>query len=391
MPTPPRPLLTPRLEPFGTTIFTEMTELAVRHQAVNLGQGFPDFDGPEFVKEAALEAIRAGRNQYCRSFGIPELNQAVAAHQERFYGLAFDPQSEVTVFSGATEALHAAFTALFDPGDEAILFEPFYDAYRPGLACSGAAARIVSLAPPRFTFDPSDLEAAVTARTRAVVLNSPHNPTGKVFDDAELEAVAALCRRHDLLAITDEVYEHLVFEGRHRPLAGFPGMRERTVTISSAGKTFSTTGWKVGWACAAASLTRALRAAHQFITFCTPAPFQAAAAAGLAAPDAFFRELTGDYRARRDQLCRGLIEAGFGVLEPAGTYFVVADSAPLGATDGAAFCRELPARTGVAAIPVSAFCREEAPGRSLVRFAFCKRPETLAEGIKRLCAAPRER
>lgn len=381
---PRRSFLTPRLEPFGTTVFTEMTALAVRYQAINLGQGFPDFDGPDFVKEAALEAIRTGHNQYCRSFGLPELSRAIAAHHARFYDLAYDSDQEITVCSGATEALHAAFTALFDPGDEAILFEPFYDAYRPGLAFSGASARVVELVPPRFSFDPAALDAAVTPRTRAIILNTPHNPTGKVFDEAELETIAECCRRHDLLAITDEVYEHIVFQDRHLPLAGFPGMRDRTVMISSAGKSFSTTGWKVGWACAPPPLTRALRAAHQFITFCTPAPFQMAAAAGLSAEDSFFAELTQVYRQRRDQLCHGLAAAGFKVIEPAGTYFVLADAAPWGARDDAAFCRELPARAGVAAIPVSAFCREKTVCRTLIRFAFCKREDTLLEGIRRL-------
>lgn len=379
-----RPPLTPRLAPFGTTIFTEMTELALRHRAVNLGQGFPDFDGPGFVKEVARRAIEEGRNQYVRMFGLPELNLAVAAHRERFYGLSYDPEREVTVFSGATEALFATFQALFDPGDEAILFEPFYDSYRPGLANAGAGWRIVPLALPDFRLDPEVLAGAITPRTRAVVLNSPHNPTGKVFAREELEAIAEACRRHDLLAITDEVYEHLVFDGEHLPLATLPGMRERTVMISSAGKTFSLTGWKVGYACAPEPLSRALRAAHQFITFCTPGPFQLAAAAGLQAPDTFFREFVAEYRARRDRLAEGLAAAGYGVLRPAGTYFVVADIRPLGFDDDLAFCRELPAARGVAAIPVSAFCEEPARIRHLVRFAFCKRDETLDAAIARL-------
>ncbi len=379
-----RPPLTPRLAPFGTTIFTEMTELAVRHRAVNLGQGFPDFDGPEFVKQAARRAIDEGPNQYVRMFGLPELNLAVAAHRERFYGLRYDPDGEITVFSGATEALFATFQALFDPGDEAILFEPFYDSYRPGLANAGAGWSVVPLRLPDFALDAEALARAITPRTRAIVLNSPHNPTGKVFSREELEVIAALCRRHDLLAITDEVYEHLVFEGEHVPLATLPGMRERTVMISSAGKTFSLTGWKVGYACAPEPLTRALRAAHQFVTFCTPGPFQLAAAAGLQAPGEFFREFVAGYRARRDRLCDGLAAAGYEVLRPAGTYFVVAGIRPLGFDDDLAFCRDLPAARGVAAIPVSAFCKEPARLRHLVRFAFCKRDDTLDEAIARL-------
>jgi N-succinyldiaminopimelate aminotransferase len=379
-----RPPLTPRLAPFGTTIFTEMTELAARHGAVNLGQGFPDFDGPEFVKEAALRAIRDGHNQYVRMFGLPGLNRAVAAHRRRFYGLDYDPDREVTVFSGATEALFATFQALFDAGDEAILFEPFYDSYRPGLANAGARAVVVPLLPPGFALDAEALARAVTPRTRAIVLNSPLNPVGKVFARAELEAVAQLCRRHDLLAITDEVYEHLVFEGEHIPLATLPGMRERTVMISSAGKTFSLTGWKVGYACAPEPLTRALRAAHQFVTFCTPAPFQLAAAAGLEADDAFFARFVADYRARRDRLCAGLAAAGYGVIVPQGTYFAVADIRPLGWDDDLAYCRALPETKGVAAIPVSAFCEEPARVQHLVRFAFCKSDATLDAALARL-------
>ena len=381
-----RPPLTSRLAPFGTTVFTEMTELAARHGAVNLGQGFPDFDGPEFVKDAALRAIRDGRNQYVRMFGLPELNRAVAAHRRRFYGLDYDPDREVTVFSGATEALFATFQALFDAGDEAILFEPFYDSYRPALANAGARAVVVPLPVPDFRLDPDALARAVTPRTRAIVLNSPLNPVGKVFARAELEAVAEVCRRHDLLAITDEVYEHLVFDGEHLPLAVLPGMRGRTVMISSAGKTFSLTGWKIGYACAPEPLTRALRAAHQFVTFCSPGPFQLAAAAGLAADDAFFARFVAGYRARRDRLCAGLAAAGFDVLVPQGTYFVVADIRPLGCDDDLAFCRALPEAKGVAAIPVSAFCEEPARVRHLARFAFCKTDATLDAALARLAA-----
>jgi N-succinyldiaminopimelate aminotransferase len=370
------------LRPFGTSIFTEMTALAVRTGAVNLGQGFPDFDTPAFVKEAAIRAIRDGQNQYARPYGIPALAEAIAAHQLRFHGLRYDPLDEVTVVAGATEALHATMLGLLEPGDEAILFEPFYDAYRPDLAVAGATWRAVRLEPPGFAFDPAALEAAVGPRTRAIVVNTPHNPTGKVFTRAELEAIAATCLRHDLLAITDEVYEHLAFDAPHLSLASLPGMRERTVVISSAGKTFGCTGWKIGWACAPRSLAAGLRAAHQFVTFTNGTPFQHAIATALGADDAFFAGLLADYRARRDALVAGLSAAGLAVLPVQGTYFAIADLGPGG--DDVEFCRTLPARCGVAAIPGSAFYGEAAPIRRLVRFAFCKRDETLTEGIRRL-------
>jgi N-succinyldiaminopimelate aminotransferase len=372
------------LRPFGTSIFTEMTALAVKTGAVNLGQGFPDFDAPPLLKEAAIQAIRDGHNQYARPYGVPALADAIAAHQERFHGLRYDPLDEVTVVAGATEALHVAVQGLLEPGDEAILFEPCYDAYRPDLAMVGATWRAVRLEPPGFALPAGALEAAVGPRTRAVVVNTPHNPTGKVFTRAELEAIAALCLRHDLIAITDEVYEHLAYDAPHVSLAALPGMRERTVVISSGGKTFGCTGWKIGWACAPRPLTAGLRAAHQFVTFTHGTPFQHAIAAALGAGDAFYSALLDDYRARRDALTAGLRAAGLDVLPAQGTYFAIADLGPEG--DDVAFCRSLPGRCGVAAIPVSAFYGEEAPVRRLVRFAFCKRDETLREGIRRLSA-----
>ncbi len=378
--------LTRRMAGIGTSIFADMTALAVRHGAVNLGQGFPDFDGPEFVREAAVAAIRAGHNQYARPWGLPELVRAVARHRERFYDLRFDAEDEVTVFAGATEALFATLQALFEPGDEAILFEPYYDSYRPALALAQARVKTVVLQPPRFEFDPSDLERAIGPNTRAIVLNTPHNPTGKVFTRGELEIVADICRRHDLLAITDEVYEHLTFGMEHVPLASLAGMRDRTVMISSAGKTFGLTGWKIGYACAAAPLTRAIRMVHQFVTYTNGTPFQHAVAAGLESSREYFDRFAEDYRHRRDRLCAGLHEAGFRVKVPEGTYFVVADIRPLGYEDDLSFCRELPARAGVAAIPVSAFCAPDTPIRNYVRFAFCKTDRTLDEGIRRLAA-----
>jgi N-succinyldiaminopimelate aminotransferase len=381
---PDRSVLTSRMRGFGTSVFAEFTHLANEHKAVNLGQGFPDFDGPDFVKEAAVAAIRTGHNQYERMIGLPALAEAVAAHQRRFYGLDYDPEREVTVYAGCTEAIFVALQALLEPGDEVVLFEPFYDAYRPGLAMAGASPRVVPLRAPEFALDPAALEAAVSPRTRAIFLNSPNNPSGKVFSPAELDVIARLCRKHDLLAVTDEVYEHIVFEPAHAPLASRLGMRERTVTLSSTGKTFSLTGWKIGWSCAPPEITEALRMVHQFVTFCIATPFQHAMAAALGTSDDYYEGLRADYRARRDRLCEGLEEAGFGVRKPEGTYFALADIRPLGGDDDVAFCRALPARVGVAAIPVSAFYDGPGAPRHLVRFAFCKKDATLEEGLRRL-------
>jgi N-succinyldiaminopimelate aminotransferase len=381
-----RPHLTRRLQGFGTSIFAEVTALALRHGAVNLGQGFPDFDGPDFVKDAAIQALREGRNQYSPMIGTPELRRAVAEHQRRFYGLDYDPDAEVTVYSGATEAIHSTLQALLDPGDEVVLFEPFYDSYPACIALAGATPRVVTLRAPRFAYEPAELEGAISDRTRAILVNTPNNPSGKVFTRGELEHVADLCRKHDLLAITDEVYEHMTYDAAHVPLASLPGMRERTVTISSTGKTFSLTGWKIGYSCASPELSAATRSVHQFVTFCVATPFQHAMATALAAPDAYFEALARDYRARRDRLCQGLEDAGFGVLVPSGTYFVQADIRPLGFEDDVELCRLLPERVGVAAIPTSAFYANKAEGRHLVRFAFCKTDATLDEGIRRLRA-----
>ena len=378
-----RPVLTRRLAGFGTSIFAEMTALARKHDAVNLGQGFPSFDGPEFVKQAATEAVRAGHNQYSPMPGLPALQRAVADHQRRFYGLEYDAASEITIHAGATEALCATLGALLDPGDEAIVFEPFYDAYLPGIALAQAEARVVPLAPPSFRLDRGALERAISPKTRLVVLNSPNNPACRVFSRAELGEIAALAVRHDLVVVTDEVYEHIVYEGEHVPIATLPGMRERTVTISSAGKTFSLTGWKIGWSCAAPALTEAVRAVHQFVTFAVSTPFQHAVATGLAAADSYYAELREDYRRRRDRMCDGLEAAGFEVRRPEGTYFALADVRPLGFEDGREFCLSLVERVGVAAIPVSAFAADGRL-RHLVRFAFCKDDATLDEGLRRL-------
>ncbi len=378
-----------RLAGLGTSVFAEINQLASRFGAVNLGQGAPSFDGPEFIKEAAIAAIRAGHNQYAPMPGLPELRTAIAEHQQRFYGLAVDPDSEITVYAGATEALFALFQALVGPGDEVVLFEPFYDSYSAGARMAGAEVRAVALeAPARhadgFQFDPAALDAAISPRTRFVLVNTPHNPSGKVFSRDELLTIAEICRRHDVLVVSDEVYEHLVFAGEHVPIATLPGMRERTITISSTGKTFSLTGWKIGYTCAPAPLTAALRGAHQFITFCQATPFQHAMAVALRAPDAYFEDYLAAYRRRRDLLCDGLAAVGFGVAAPAGTYFVLADIRPLGWTDDVSFCRMLPETIGVAAIPPSSFYLHPEKGRHLVRFAFCKEADVITEAIRRL-------
>jgi len=380
-----RELLSSKLQGFGTTIFAEMSALALRTGAVNLGQGFPDTDGPAEIAEAAIAAIRAGHNQYPPGIGIPELRTAIADHQRHWYGLDFDPDSEVLVTAGATEAIAASLLALCEPGDEVVMFEPYYDSYAACTSMAGATRRVVTLQPPDYDFDPAALEAAITPRTRLLLLNSPHNPTGKVFSRAELEVVAQACRTHDLIAVTDEVYEHLVFEGEHVPLATLPGMRDRTVTISSAGKTFSFTWWKIGWVGASPPLLDAVRTAKQFLTYVNGAPFQYAIATALALPDEQILALGTDLRARRDLLCDGLEVAGFTVFRPAGTYFVTTDIRALaGEDDGMAFCRALPDRCGVVAVPNVVFYDDKDAGRSLVRFTFCKRPEVLEEAVRRL-------
>jgi len=373
-----------RLAGFGTTIFDEMSQLAAATGAVNLGQGFPDTDGPEEIAEAAVAAIRAGVNQYPPGTGLPELRAAVSEHQRHRYGLDYDPADEVLVTFGATEALAASCLALLAPGDEVVTFDPSYDAYGAVAELAGARRAVVTLRPPDWSFDRADLEAVVTPATRVVVLNSPHNPTGKVFSEAELRTVAEWCLEHDLVAVTDEVYEHLVFEGRHVPLATLPGMRARTVTISSAGKTFSFTGWKVGWACAPAPLLGAVRGVKQFLTYAGGGPFQRAVAEGLAAGDRLVKPRADELRDRRDQLCSGLDALGFGVHRPQATYFVTTDISPLTDEDAVDFCRALPARCGVVAVPLAAFYEDPAEGRSLVRFAYCKRPEVLDEVLARL-------
>jgi N-succinyldiaminopimelate aminotransferase len=381
---PSRAHLNRRLQEFGTTIFAEMSALAVRTGAINLGQGFPDTDGPAEIAEAAISAIRAGHNQYPPGIGLPALRQAIARHQSHFYGLDFDPDEEVLVTAGATEALCAALLALCEPDDEVVMFEPWYDVYAAATAMAGARRRVVTLRPPDYGFEYDELEGAINDRTRLLVLNSPHNPTGKVFSAAELTRIAELAVRHDLLVITDEVYEHIVFEGRHVPIATLDGMRERTLTVSSAGKTFSYTGWKIGWVCAAAELVSAVAAAKQFLTYVNGAPFQYAIAQALELDDAYYRGLADALHRKRDRLCDGLQRAGFDVFPPAGTYFVTADIRALGFDDGLDLCRRLPELCGVVAVPNVVFYDHRDEGRHLVRFAFCKRDEVLDQACERL-------
>jgi len=377
----------PVLAPFGTTIFATMSALASEHDAINLGQGFPDTDGPPEVLEAAVAAIRGGRNQYPPGAGVPELLDAIAVHQKRFYGIEVDPAAEVLVTVGATEAIAATVLALVQPGDEVVTFEPYYDSYAATIALAGGVRRTSVLRFPDFAVDEASLRAAFSSRTRLVLLNTPHNPTGKVFTRAELELVCALAREHDAWVVTDEVYEHLVFDGaEHVPVSTLPGMRERTLTISSAGKTFSTTGWKVGWVSGPPEAVAAVRAVKQFLTYVGSGPYQPAVAAGLGLPDAVYTGLASSLSDKRDRLVEGLGRAGMSVSVPRGTYFVIADAAPLGATDAFAFCHELPARAGVVGVPVSVFHDDVDAARTLVRFAFCKRDDVLDEACRRLAA-----
>jgi len=370
------------------TVFAEMSALAASTGAVNLGQGFPDEDGPAEVLDAAVRAIRAGVNQYPPGRGTPDLRAAIAEHQQRWYGLTVDPDREVLVTAGATEALAATLLALVEPGDEVVTFEPFYDAYGALIRLAGATHVTVPLRAPAFLPDEEDLRAAITDRTRVVLVNTPHNPTGRVLPREVLATVVELAERHDAFIVTDEVYEHLVFDGAHVPPATIPGAAERTVSISSAGKTFSTTGWKIGWLTAPAELVEAITSVKQYLTFVNGAPFQPAVAVGLRLPDTVFAGIAAELGAKHELLAAGLEAAGFGVHRPDAGYFVIADAAPLGYDDARALCLDLPRTAGVAGIPVSAFVRpQHADGyRSLVRFAFCKRRSVLEDAVARLAA-----
>ncbi|BCO87749.1 pyridoxal phosphate-dependent aminotransferase [Mycobacterium paraintracellulare] len=384
-----------RLRPYATTVFAEMSALAARIGAVNLGQGFPDEDGPPAMLKAAQEAIADGVNQYPPGIGIAPLRHAIAAQRHRQYGIEYDPDTEVLVTVGATEAIASAVIGLIEPGSEVLLIEPFYDSYSPVVAMASARRVAVPLVPHGrgFALDADALRRAVTPRTRALIVNSPHNPTGTVLSAAELATIAEIAVAADLLVITDEVYEHLVFDGRqHVPLAGFDGMAERTITISSAAKMFNCTGWKIGWACGPAQLIAGMRAAKQYLSYVGGAPFQPAVALALEQEGAWVDDLRATLQARRNRLAAGLIDVGFEVHDSAGTYFLCADPRPLGYDDRAAFCAALPEKVGVAAIPMSAFCDPDtARGPAdvwnhLVRFTFCKRDDTLDEAIKRLAA-----
>jgi N-succinyldiaminopimelate aminotransferase len=374
-----------RLNGLGTTIFAEMSALAVATNSVNLGQGFPDSDGPQSLLDDAVAAIRSGANQYPPGRGVPALRQAIVDHQKRFYDLSYDPDTQVLVTTGATEAIAAALLAYVEPGDEVIALEPYYDSYAAGIAFAGGRRVPVTLRAPDFRLDLDELRAAVTPRTKVLLINSPHNPTGTVLTDDELRGVSAVAVEHDLIVITDEVYEHLVYDGLpHRPLTSYDGMAERTVSISSAGKTFSVTGWKIGWVTGTPEVVTAVTTAKQFLTFTSGAPFQPAVARALALGNEYFDALRADLQSRRDLLCDGLAALGFGVHRPEGTYFVTTDIRPLGYTDGVEFCRMLPHRAGVVAIPHQVFYDNPTPGRPLVRWAFCKQPQILTEALSRL-------
>jgi N-succinyldiaminopimelate aminotransferase len=387
-------VLVERMRRFGNTIFGEMSALASATDSINLGQGFPDTDGPAEIVEAAIAAMRAGHNQYPPAIGIEPLRRAIADHQWRFYDLTYDADTEVLVTAGATEAIAATVLALCEPGDEVIAFEPMYDSYSACIAMAGAVVRPVTLRPPvdaggqgeraRFSFDIDELRAANSPRTKLLLLNSPHNPTGKVFTVVELRAIAELAIEHDLIVMTDEVYEHLTFDVEHVPLASLPGMRERTIVVSSSGKTFSFTGWKIGWVCAPAQLVQAVRTVKQFLTYVNGAPFQHAIATALALDDTYYKAFAHGLQRKRDLLLDGLRAAGFTAYVPDGTYFITTDITPFGESDGMAFCRSLPERVGVVAIPNVVFYENPARGQSFVRFAFCKRDEVLIEASARL-------
>lgn len=384
-------LRNPRLHGFGTTIFAEMSALAVRTGSVNLGQGFPDTDGPAEIAEIAAEAVRNGPNQYPPLLGQPDLRAAVAEHQERFYGLTYDPDTEVLITAGATEAIAGAILALCDHGDEVITFEPTYDSYSATIAMAGATESPVLLRAPDYPVDASAVRNAVTEQTQVILLNSPHNPTGKVFKRDELHAIAQIAIDHDLVVVSDDVYQHMVFDGSHIPIASLPGMRERTISIGSAGKSFSFTGWKVGWLTAPTELRNAVMTAKQFLTFVNAAPLQPAVAAGLRLGDDYFDGLRNDLLAKRDRLAAGLTEAGFDVLHTEGTYFATCDIRGIAARTGLPntsieFCLALPEAAGVVAVPSEVFYRTKEAGRHLIRFAFCKKDDVLDDAIERLQA-----
>lgn len=380
--------VTSRLRRFGTSIFTEMTALAVEKDAINLGQGFPDFNGPEFVLEAAAKAVRNGPNQYSPMSGLPVMREAIARRFEIDHGVKVDPTDEVTVTPGCTGAIAAAMLGILEQGDEVILFEPWYDSYPATIEMAGASCTYVQLKAPNFRINREDIEAVITSKTRMIVVNTPHNPTGRILDEEENATIEALATKHDLIVLSDEVYEHLFFEAPHRSLLTYPGLRDRTIVASSIGKTFSLTGWKVGWTIAAPHLTKAVRSAHQFMIFSVATPLQIASAEALSAPESYFQEFRDEYRRKREILVEGLGSAGFDVIPPEGTYFALIDHTSYGLPDDRAFCQHLIDEAGVASIPVSAFHHDgDQPGgggRNLVRFAFCKTEAVLNQAIEQL-------
>jgi N-succinyldiaminopimelate aminotransferase len=382
----PNPYIASRLTEFGATIFGEMSQLALDTNSINLGQGFPDTDGPGEIIEVACAAMRSGHNQYPPPTGIATLRHAIAEHQQRFYGLTVDPDTEVLVTAGATEAIAAAILALCEPGDEVVAFEPYYDSYPANIAMAGAIRRPVTLRAPDFALDVDALRAAVGPRTRLLILNTPHNPTGKVFTRDELTQIAEVCIRHDVIVVADEVYEHLVYEAQHIPMATIEGMADRTITVSSAGKTFSFTGWKVGWLCGPAELVTAVRTVKQFLTYVNPAPFQHAIAEALRLGDDYYEGFRKEHWAKRDLVLAGLQDAGFTTYTPQGTYFITSDIRSFGETDAIAFCRALPHRARVVAIPAAVMYDDKIEGGPLVRWAFCKRDAVLNEAMSRLVA-----
>jgi aminotransferase len=373
-----------RAATFTESVIREMTRVAAQHGAINLAQGFPDFPMPSPMKDAACAAIQGDVNQYAITWGSPPLRLAIAEKYRRWYEMEVDPDREVTVTCGATEAMAAAFLALVNPGDEVIVFEPFYENYGPDAILAGATPVFVPLEAPDWRFDPERLRAAFTSRTKAIVVNTPHNPTGRVLTRDEISLIADLCVEHDVWAITDEIYEHIRYAGGHHPIATWPGMRERTVTISGLSKTYSCTGWRLGYAIAPPAQSNAIRKVHDFLTVGAPAPLQAAGAVGMAFDHEYYNHLALDYRARRDHLCSALVEAGFSFAVPEGAYYVLADYSELSTDDDATFSRWLASEIGVAPVPGSSFYHQGAPRRPYVRFAFCKRKETLEAAAARL-------
>jgi aspartate/methionine/tyrosine aminotransferase len=373
---------------FTESVIREMTRLAAVHDAINLGQGYPDFPAPEAVKEAARRAIFEDHNQYPITWGDPDFRRSISDTYDRIYGLTYDPESQICVTCGSTEAMAASFLGLLDDGDEVVVFEPFYESYNPDSIMAGAVPRYVTLRPPDWSFDPDELAHAFGPRTRAVVINSPHNPTGKVFTAEELGRIATLCIEHDAIAITDEIYEHITYDGLpHVPIATLPGMAERTVTISALSKTYSVTGWRVGWAVSSEALIAGIRSTHDFLTVAAPAPLQIAGVAALGLPDDYYEVMRAEYAERRDVMMRVLEEVGFAAEVPQGAYYVMADVTPMGLEDDVAIARHLVERARVATVPGSSFFSRPELGRHLVRFAFCKRLETLEAAGERLIAA----